>query len=125
MVIAVKIKNRKTGEYRTKGWYCCWNKLGKSWIRLRDAKLAVCPDHWYCNQYGDFIKAYQKELESDFIVFNDDGTSKIIPVAQYFIERLTRETDGGYGSDRAERALKEVKQYCKDNNIEIKEEKYE
>lgn len=125
MVIAVKIKNRETEEFRRAGWYCSWGKVGKSWVRLRDAKLAVCPDYWHCNQYGDFIKAYQKELESDFIIFHDDGKTEEIPVATYFIEKLTRETDEGYGSERAERALKEVKQYCKDNNIKLEETKDE
>ncbi len=123
MVIAVKIRNRITGEFKRAGSYRSWNKTGKSWVRLRDAKLAVCPDHWYCNNKGDFTSRYRLELDSDFLVFNDDGTSKVIPVAQYFVERLTRECDGGYGSDRAERALKEVLEYCKENNIRLEENK--
>ena len=121
MILGVKILNRKTGKYRRAGWYCSWNKVGKTWSRLRDAKLSVCPDTWYCNQKGDFIRAYEKELNSDFIIINDDGTTETMPIAKYYIERLTREADGGLGSERAERALEEVKQFCKDNDIRLEE----
>ena len=45
MVIGVKIKDRKTSDYMTKGKG--WNKKGKTWSCLRDAKLAVCPSYMY------------------------------------------------------------------------------
>ena len=122
MIIAVKIRNRVTGEYRPKGYCNIWSKTGKSWARLKDAKLAVCPDHWHCKLEGDFIKNYQKELESDFLIFHDNRENEIIPVAQYYIERLTKEADSGYGSERANRELEEVRKYCKENNIFLKEE---
>lgn len=126
MVIGVKIKNRKTGEFRTAGSYSHWNKTGKTWSNLKNAKLSVCPNHWNCKQNGGFIKAYQNELDSDFLIFNDNGTSEIIPVAQYFIEKLTKEyEEGGYGAERAEMTVKEVKQYCKENNIELEDIKDE
>ncbi len=121
MVIAVKIKNRVTGEFRPKGFCSFWNKTGKSWTSLRNAKLAVCPDFWNCDKCGDFIKKYQKELESDFWIFHDNGVKEIIPVARYFIEKLTKEVEGSYGSERAKRALEDVKQYCKDKNIKVGE----
>ena len=124
MVIGVKIKNRKTGKFRTAGSYGGWNKIGKTWSNLKNAKLAVCPNYWDYTQ--NFIEAYKREIDSDFLIFNDDGTSKIMPVAQYFIEKLTEEyKEGGYGAERAEIALKEVKQYCKENNIELEDIKDE
>lgn len=126
MVIGVKIKNRKTGEFRKAGSYSHWNKIGKTWSNLKNVKLSVCPNYWNYKQSGDFIKAYQNELNSDFLIFNDNGTSETIPVAQYFIEKLTKEhEEGGYGTEKAEMALKEVKQYCKENNIKLKEIKDE
>ena len=56
------------------------------------------------------------------MIFHDNGVKEIVPVAQYFIERLSKEVDGGYGSERAQRALEEVKQYCEQNNVILKEE---
>ena len=118
MVIGVKIKNRKTGKFRTAGYCGGWNKIGKTWSNLKNAKLAVCPNYWDYTQ--NFIEAYQREIDSDFLIFNDDETSKIMPVAQYFIESLIKEVNRqGYGYEKAENALKEVKKYCKENNIKL------
>lgn len=118
MVIGVKIKNRKTGKFRTAGSYGGWTKIGKTWSNLKNAKLAVCPSYW--DYTHNFFKAYQNEMDSDFLIFNDDGTSRIMPVAQYFIEGLTKEVSRqGYGYEKAEKALKEVKKYCKENNIKL------
>lgn len=120
MVIGVKIKNRKTGEFRPAGYCVRWNKIGKTWSNLRNAKLSICPSYWNYKQYGDFIKSYQNELDSDFLVFKDDGTSETIPVAKYYIERLTKEVNRhGYCYEKVEKVLNEVKEYCNRNNINI------
>lgn len=120
MVIGVKIKDRKTGEFRQTGSYSRYNKIGKTWSNLRNAKLSVCPSYWNYKQYGDFIKLYQKELDSDFLVFKDNGTLEIIPVAKYYVEKLTKEVERHeYGYEKVEKALNEIKEYCSNNNINI------
>ena len=118
MVIGVKIRNRKTGEFRPKGFCTVWNKKGKTWASLRDAKLSVCPSYWGYEEYGDFVKCYKKELDSDFIIFNDDGTSEKIPVLEYYIERIQKKIDKHYiGYELLEQILKEIKEYCKIKEI--------
>ena len=53
-------------------------------------------------------------------MFKDDGTSETIPVAKYYIERLTKEVNRhGYCYEKVEKVLNEVKEYCNRNNINI------
>ena len=65
MILAVKIQNRETGEYYYKGGE--FGKKGKVWSTLGYAKLAICPSSFARN-------INYKELNSDFIIINDDGT---------------------------------------------------
>ena len=110
MVIGVKIKDRKTSDYMTKGKG--WNKKGKTWSCLRDAKLAVCPSCMYVNG---------KELTADFLIFEDNGSMKIIPVATYIIDYLIREAEHSYRKENILQSIENIKKYCKENNIELGE----
>lgn len=110
MVVAVKIKNRETNEYMKKGGG--WNKKGKSWSCLKDAKLAICPNYGYS----------EKELDSDFITFDENGTVEVIPVAVYFLDYFTREArDSFYRRPKALNEIEKIKKYCEENNIDLGE----
>ena len=76
--------------------------------------MSVCPSYWGYKEYGDFVQCYKKELDSDFIIFNDDGTSEKIPVSEYYIERIQKKIDKHYaGYESLEQILKEIKEHCK------------
>ena len=80
MIVAVKIYNPESCDFMCAGKG--WNKKGKSWSSLRDAKLAVCPNYGFS----------YKEAKSEFWLFYDDGKLEKIPVYDYFIEYFERKT---------------------------------
>lgn len=116
MILGVKIQNRKTKKFRGSGYK--FNNIGKVWSRLRDAKLAVCPSYWYS---FDNIREYKEELDSDFIIINDDGGIERMPVALYYIDFFERQMKHSYRVEKLQKILKEIRQYCKENNIELEE----
>lgn len=114
MILGVKIQNKETKEFYCKGGG--WNKVGKVWSRLRDAKLAICPHYYGWNNGID-----KKELNSEFLIINDDGTQEKIPVALYFLDYFKRELKWGYKKDKIQDVIKQIKKYCKENNIELED----
>ena len=114
MILAVKIQNRETGEFYCKGGG--FGKKGKAWSTLGYAKLAICPST-YCYANGVDIK----ELNSDFIIINDDGTINKEPVAVYFLDYFQRNKKRVYNKEKIENLIEQIKLFCKNNNIEIKE----
>lgn len=114
MILGVKIQNRETKEFMGKG--CRWSNVGKVWSRLRDTKLAICP-HYYGWNNG----LITKELNSDFLIINDNGTTEKIPVALYFIDYFSRELKHCYNKEKVQNIIEQIMQYCKDNNIELEE----
>ncbi len=112
MVLAVKIQNRETGEYYCKGGG--FGKKGKAWSTLGYAKLAICP-----SSYSFARNINYKELNSDFIIINDDGTIEKKPVALYFLDYLTRELKSAYNRENIQNLIEQVKGFCKSNNIEL------
>lgn len=113
MILGVKIQNRETKQYMGKG--ISWNKVGKVWSRFRDAKLAICPVYLI---YHGSIEGYEKELNSDFIIINDDGTQERKPVAIYFIDYIKR-NERWHNKEKVELILKQISQFAKTNNIEL------
>lgn len=112
MILGVKIQNRITKEYMTKGGG--WNKIGKVWSRLSDAKKAICPfDYRYWEN-----TILLKGLSSDFIIINEEGIIEKMPVAIYFIEYFQRELKRTNRKELVQQYLNQIKQYCKVNNIE-------
>ncbi len=112
MVLAVKIQNKETGEFYCKGGG--FGKKGKAWATLGYAKLAICPTYY---TYG----INNKELNSDFIIINDDGNIEKMPVALYFLDYFTRELKHTYRKEKVQKIIEQIKQYCKDNNIKLEE----
>lgn len=115
MVLAVKIQNRETGEFYCKGGG--FGKKGKAWATLGYAKLAICPHSYY---YG---KLNNKELNSDFIIINDNGTIEKMPVALYFMDYFTRELKHCYNKEKVQNIIEQINKYCRDNNINLEENK--
>lgn len=113
MILGVKIQNKETKEFYCKGGG--WNKVDKVWSRLRDAKLAICPHSYY------WCGIDSKELNSDFVIINDDGIIERMPVALYFFDYFTRGSKSSYGREKKENIIKQIKQYCKDNKIKLEE----
>lgn len=111
MVLAVKIQNRETGEFYCKGGG--FGKKGKAWATLGYAKLAICPHGYY------FYGINSEELNSDFIIINDNGTIEKMPVALYFMDYFTREQKHSFNREKIQNIIEQIKQYCKDNNIEL------
>lgn len=102
MIVAVKIYCPLTEEFMTKGGG--WNKKGKSWSSLKDAKLAICPNYGF----------NEKETCSEFWLFSDEGTLKKEPVSDYFIEFFTkrlRETESDYYRNKCCQSLNLIKQF--------------
>ena len=116
MILGVKIQNKETKQYMAKGGG--WNNIGKVWSRLRDAKLAICPHY-----YGWHGGIDMKDLNSEFIIINEDGTQKRIPVALYFMDYFRREFKYGYKKDEIQKIIEQITQYCKENGIELEETK--
>lgn len=112
-MLGVKIQNRNTKKYATKG-INSWNERGKVWSTLRDAKLAICPKWWRYKCHIDY-----NLLNSDFIIVNDDATIEKEPCINYILDYLNREKVWGYIYPEV---LEEIRNYCKKNNIEIKED---
>lgn len=111
MVLAVKIQNKETGEFYCKGGG--FGKKGKAWTTLGYAKLAICPKYY---RYG----IDNKELNSDFIIINDDGTIEKMPVALYFLDYFTRELKHSYDKEGIQNIIKQITEYCKLSNVELK-----
>lgn len=104
MIVAVKIYCPLTEEFMKKGGG--WNKKGKSWSYLKDAKLAICPNYGFD----------EKEACSEFWLFSDDGTLQKQPVSDYFIdyfENRLKKTTNSYYRDKYSNALYLIQQYIK------------
>lgn len=104
MIVAVKIYCPLTEEFMTKGGG--WNKKGKSWSCLKDAKLAICPNYGFS----------EEETCSEFWLFSDEGTLKKEPVSDYFIEffeNRLKKTTHLYYRDKYSNALNLIQQYIK------------
>lgn len=112
MILGVKIQNRETKEFMRKG--CGWSKIGKVWSTLRDAKLAICP-HYYAGGISE------KELNSDFLIINDDGTIEKTPVAVYFMDYFKRKLKHGYNKENILNIIGQIRRYCNENNIVLEE----
>ena len=113
MVLAVKIQNRETGEFYCKGGG--FGKKGKAWTALGYAKLAICPHSYY------WCGINSKDLNSDFIIMNDNGIIEKMPVALYFMDYFTRELKHSYDKKKIKNIIEQIKEYCKENNIELEE----
>ena len=70
-------------------------------------------------RHETFIQDHLKELQSHFIVIHDDGRIEEIPVATYFYDYLKRTAR----SERGIAVLNQVIEYCKENNIDLEEDK--
>ena len=104
MIVAVKIYNPDKEEFMCKGGG--WNKKGKSWSSLKDAKLAICPNYGYS----------YTEVNSEFWLFSDDGKLEKIPVYHYFIDYFERQIkESRYDSykEKNTKRLKELTDYLK------------
>lgn len=113
MILGVKIQNRETKSFMTRGGG--WSKIGNTWANFKNAKLAIYIHPWRVDKES-FIKEYSRELKSDFIIMSDDGNIERMPVALYFIDYLTRKSKN---HSEIEELIQSVKQYCKENNIEL------
>ena len=114
MILGVIIQNKDTKEFMGKGGR--WNNTGKVWSRLRDAKIAICPHY-----YGWTGGIDKKDLNSEFLIINDDGTQERISVAIYFLDYFKRELKWGYRKDKIQEVIEQIEQYCKENNIELED----
>ena len=106
MIVAVNIYCPLTEEFMTKGGG--WNKKGKSWSCLKDAKLAICPKYGF----------NEKKTCSVFWLFSDEGTLKKEPVSDYFTDFFTKklkETKSDYNINKYCQSLKLIEQYIKSN----------
>ena len=104
MIVAVKIYCPLTEEFMGKGGY--WNKKGKSWSCLKDAKLAICPNYGF----------NEKETCSEFWLFSDDGTLQKQPVSDYFIDYFERQIKEAIFEEsryKYRNALNLIQQYIK------------
>ena len=96
--------------------------------KCRHTNALLNSNEGYCPDCGVYLKKYYYVLRCKCCAHKREATraafcnvKEIIPVARYFIEKLTKEVEGSYGSERAKRALEDVKQYCKDKNIKVGE----